>query len=55
MWLTVATHLELYHPTIQLKLRQNVFIEFPEIKTQILQHCTTIYNYAIQGVEFSGQ
>jgi hypothetical protein len=37
MWLTVTTHLELYHSTKQLKLRQNVFVEFPEIKIRTLQ------------------
>jgi hypothetical protein len=37
MWLTVTAHLELYHSTVQLELRQDVFIELPEIKTRMFE------------------
>jgi hypothetical protein len=38
VWLTVTANLELNHLTILLKLRQDIFIEFPEIKTPILEN-----------------
>jgi hypothetical protein len=37
VWFTVTAHLELNHSAILLKLRQDIFIKFPEIQTPILE------------------
>jgi hypothetical protein len=52
--LAVTAHLELHHLTILFKLRQNIFIEFPEIKNCPGLNCTTNYSKFIvnNGVMF---
>jgi len=41
--LTIAAHLELYHLTALFKLRQNIFIKFPETQNHPGLICTTNY------------
>ena len=41
--LAIAAHLELYHLTVLFKLRQNIFIKFPERQNRPGLICTTKY------------
>jgi hypothetical protein len=45
--LTIAAHLELYHLTALFKLRQNIFIKFPEM---LIRFCIIILQHKISVV-----